>query len=93
MKEFDRHTIDIVARAVVSGNRGYGKRLDHVADAIAGLVTNRLEACEAPGAARARKRKKATLRLLDRRAIDALLQRVEKHLASLVLAKSVNGRP
>ena len=91
MEKFDRHTLDLVARAVVSGRRGHGKRLDRVADAIAGLLKNRLEATEAPGAVRTRSSHKAEKTLLDRELLNSLLRRIEKHLASLVLTQSVNG--
>jgi hypothetical protein len=92
MEKFNRHTIDLIARAVVSGRRGYGKRLDRVADAIAGLMKNRLEATEAPGAVRARGSRRAEAALPSRKTLDYLLNRIEKHLASLVLVQSADGR-
>jgi hypothetical protein len=92
MEKFDRHTLDLIARAVVSGRRGHGKRLDRVADAIAGLLKNRLAASEAPGVARARSSHKSDKSRLDREILNSLLRRIEKHLASRVLTQSVNGR-
>jgi len=92
MEKFNRHTIDLIARAVVSGRRGYGKRLDRVADAIAGLIKNRLEATEAPGAVHARNSHKAEAALPNREILDCLLNRIEKHLASLVLAQNTDDR-
>lgn len=92
MEKFDRHTLDLVARAVVSGRRGYGKRLDRVADGIARLIKNRLEATEAPGAARAHSSHEGEAALPDRETLEALLNRIEKHLAMLVLAQSADDR-
>lgn len=92
MEKLDRHTIDLIARAVVSGRRGYGKRLDRVADAIAALMKNRLEANQAPGAVRARSNDKAETALPNRETLHLLFNRIEKHLASLVLAQSANDR-
>jgi len=90
MERFDRHTLDLVARAVVSGRRGHGKRLDRVADAIAGRITNRLAAAEAPGVARAMRSHKDAHVLTDRATFDSLLHRIEKHLAMLVLAQTAH---
>lgn len=92
MEKFDRHTTDLIARAVISGRRGYGKRPDRIADAIAGLMTNRLEAAQAPGALRRRKRHQTKAELPSREMLDSLFHRIEKHLASLVLAQTTNGR-
>ncbi len=92
MEKFDRHTLDLVARAVVSGHRGYGKQLDRVADATASLLKNRLEAAAAPGAARARNSHKAEEALPDRETLVSLLNRIEKHLAMLVLAQGADDR-
>ena len=45
----ERHAIDAIARAVVSGRRGQGRRADALADAVAACMHNRLEAVGAPG--------------------------------------------
>lgn len=92
MEKFDRHTIDLIARAVVSGRRGYGKRFDRIADAIAGLIKNRLEAAEAPGAVVTDSSHIGNAALPDRGTLRCLLNRIEKHLASLVLAQAADDR-
>ncbi len=92
METFNRHTTDLIARAVVSGRRGYGKRLDRIADAITGLMTNRLEAAQAPGALHGRPPPQTKAELPNREILDSLFRRIEKHLASLVLSQTANGR-
>jgi len=92
MQTLNRHNLDLIAKAVISGQRGYGKPLDRIADTIAGLMTNRLEAAQVPGALRLPKRGRAKVKLPSREARDFLLRRVEKRLASLVLAQITDGR-
>jgi len=84
MKRLDRHMVDIVARAVVSGRRGRGARIDRLADLVAGLMRNRLEACGAPGALVARHLPQAQWPAVraESRLLDLLLERAGKHLAS-----------
>lgn len=89
----DRHTIDLIARAVVSGRRGHGKRVDRTADFIAGLMSNKLEAAGAKGAIRSRRSRPPDTSLQDRQILDLLLRRTEKHLASSVLVESGDGGP
>src|SRR4051794_25699704 len=48
----DRHALDAIARAVVSGERGLGAERNDLADAIASLMINRLAAANAVGHAR-----------------------------------------
>lgn len=92
IKSLSRHRVDLIARAVVSGRRGYGKGVDRVADSIAGLMKNRLDACGAPGATRARKSRRAALVVHDHEILKLLLSRAQKHLASLALVESKNDR-
>src|SRR2546423_821445 len=40
----DRHALDAIARAIVSGERGLGDAEDAIADAVASLMINRLDA-------------------------------------------------
>ncbi|MBI3246066.1 MAG: hypothetical protein HYZ50_06125 [Deltaproteobacteria bacterium] len=54
MDTWNRHMLDHVARAVVSGQRGHGDRIDRLADLVAELIRNRLEAVGAPVAKHAR---------------------------------------
>lgn len=91
-KSLSRHRVDLIARMVVSGRRGYGKGVDGVADSIAGLMKNRLEAAGAPGATRACKSRRAPSVVHDDEILKLLLSRVEKHLASLVLVESKDDR-
>jgi hypothetical protein len=80
----DRHALDAIARAVVSGRRGLGSRADALADHAAGMMRNRLAAMGAPGRARAatlasRRRPLASEPAVVRR----LLERVAKHLSAV----------
>jgi len=82
--EVDRHTLDRIARAVVSGRRGLGARADRLADHAAAMTRNQLAAMGAPGGARAasmavRRRPLASEPAVLRR----LVQRVAKHLAMM----------
>jgi len=73
----ERHAIDAIARAVVSGRRGQGRRADALADAVAACMHNRLEAVGAPGARRTRRRTPYRSPLLR-----LLFDRAAKHLAA-----------
>lgn len=90
-EELSRHTIDRIARALVSGRRGYGERVDRIADLVAGLMRNRLEAVGARGAKCVRRSRWTDAAPQDRQALGLLLDRVEKHLAWLVLAEGGSG--
>jgi hypothetical protein len=79
----DRHTLDRIARAVVSGRRGLGARADRLADRAAGMTRNRLAAMGAPGAARAARMSVRRRPLAAEPAVlRKLLERVAKHLAA-----------
>src|SRR5262249_42691574 len=45
----DRHELDAMARAIVSGERGLGGAADAIVDAVASLMINRLEAAGVAG--------------------------------------------
>jgi len=76
--------IDVVARAVVSGRRGQGARVDRLADLVAGLMRNRLEAGGAPGALKARRlpRAQSAAARTEPGLLNRLIERAGKHLAS-----------
>ncbi|TMB00215.1 MAG: hypothetical protein E6J70_10995 [Deltaproteobacteria bacterium] len=79
-----RREVDLVARAVVSGRRGHGRRMDRLADLVASTMRNRLEAAGASGAGRI-----GHVRgILDRDVRDVLVGRVAKHLAWAALRRS-----
>jgi hypothetical protein len=79
----DRHTLDRIARAVVSGERGLGARADALADRTAALVRNQLAALDAPGSARARRLPASRTPLaFEPTVVRQLLERVAKHLAT-----------
>jgi hypothetical protein len=80
----DRHRLDRIARAVISGRRGLGRAADGLADAAAAMTQNQRAAMGAGGSARAagasrRRRPLATEPAVLRR----LLERVAKHLAAM----------
>ncbi len=82
----DRHTIDQIARAVVSGRRGLGVERDRMADLVASLSRNRLEAVFAPGVRRARRRRPGSLASLDPM-VRCVLDRTAKHLAGFAASE------
>jgi|SRR2546429_2197635 len=85
-----RAEADRIARAVVSGRRGAGARADALAAKLASAMRSRLEAVQAPGAARVQRSSRAVPRLGDG---GRLLARVEKHLASWALVSDRRGDP
>jgi hypothetical protein len=92
MKPPSRQELDLIARAVASGRRGFGKRLDRLANETAALMTNRLEALGVRGATRKTPREGPRSRaLLDPRSFEVLLRRVEKHLGQRALVEVAVG--
>lgn len=86
----DRHTLDEVARAVVTGERGLGRELDRLADDMAGLMRNCLAASEAPGFQRVDRggwnapcRWQGISVRYGSDLVRVILARVDKHLAAL----------
>jgi hypothetical protein len=96
----DRHSLDALARAIVSGERGLGPMEDTIADDVASLMINRLAAAQAPG-----HRRVAHLRLdcperrprveerYGRRFLQLLIRRTDKHLDHLALLTLTDGEP
>jgi len=76
-----RRSIDAIARAVVTGRRHGGRRIDSLADLVASQMRNRLEAVGAPGARRMDKAARARS-LADAALVHVLLERTTKHLAA-----------
>lgn len=89
MKGLSRRSADLIARAVASGRRGYGKKVDEIADFVAGLMKNRLKAIGARGAKRARRIRRDPLG--DPQLLEAILRRTEKLLASMAFTESRSG--
>lgn len=89
MDTWNRHTLDHVARAVISGQRGYGDQIDRLADQVAELLRSRLEAVGVPGA-KAVPCSSGDSRL-EPQLLTALLARVEKHLAWQALTVGTHG--
>lgn len=92
---FGRHSLDRVARLVVSGERGGGGAQDRLADVVAGLMSNRLAAVGAAGARRARRTGSAARRAgvrLDRDILRRLVERTSKLLAAAALARDADAR-
>ena len=94
----DRHTLDAIARAVVSGERGLGDAADTIADDVASLMINRLDAAGVAGYQRvAHRRWKAPRRWqrierqYGRELLDALIQRTDKHLAHAAMMAFTRG--
>jgi hypothetical protein len=87
MKKLSRDMIDTIARAVVSGQRGYGQQIDSIADHLASFMRNRLQAVGARGADRAAVPRSKSAALDDGQILSLLLHRVQKHLANEALTK------
>jgi hypothetical protein len=80
-----RHEIDRIARAVASGRRGLGGRLDAFADAIAARMTAKLAAA----GVEIRGRRPRSRRVdLDRDTRSLIVARVTKHLPVVDAATS-----
>jgi hypothetical protein len=96
VKALDRHSLDAVARAVVSGRRGHGQRIDRLADFVAGLMPSRLAAL---GAGRAKPKRSnrepppVPAALRNPRTLETLLRRVQKHLEQKAMAEALRGGP
>jgi tungstate transport system ATP-binding protein len=85
----DRHALDRIAQAVVTGERGLGGNFDRIADDVASLLINRLSAVNAPGVGRISHltwddpvRCQKVTDHYGESVIQAILMRVEKHLAA-----------
>ena len=75
----------------MSGRRGYGPRIDGLADFVAGLMANRLAALGAGRGSAERRPKRIPAELRDRRRLEALLRRAGKHLEHKAMAEALGG--
>lgn len=96
----DRHALDAIARAVVSGERGLGDTADAIADDVASLMINRLAAAGVAGHHRvahrrwrAPRRRPRIERLYGRELLNVLIQRTDKHLAHAAMMALTRGDP
>lgn len=96
----DRHALDAIARAVVSGERGLGEAEDTIADDVASLMINRLAAALAPGHRRVAhlkwncpERWQRIEARYGRQFLRILIQRTDKHLDHLALLTLTHGEP
>ena len=96
----DRHTLDAIARAIVSGERGLGQREDTIADDVASLMINRLAAAQAPGHQRVAhlrwncpERWQRVEERYGRRFLQILIRRTGKHLDHRALLTLTHGEP
>lgn len=85
--KLDRATLDRIARAVVSGERGHGRVEDAWADRIAGLMRNRLAAVGCGGEP-APVDRWGVYATYNAALVDRLLARAAKHLAAAAVAEA-----
>ncbi len=97
MTMLDRHTLDQLARAGVSGRRSGAADLDRLANKMAALMHSRLRAAGAPGARRTSRQtltlENAARMLGGRDVLAVLVRRVDKHLAPLAQARLERADP
>jgi hypothetical protein len=96
----DRHALDVIARAIVSGERGLGDLADVIADDVASLMINRLAAAGVAGHRRvahlawdAPGRRQQVEGRYGRELIDVLVRRTDKHLAHAAMLAFTRGAP
>jgi hypothetical protein len=94
----DRHAIDAIARAVVSGERGLEVLADAIADDVASLMINRLAAGGVPGHQRVERRRwdaprrwQRIERRYGRELLNVLVQRTDKHMAHAAMVALTCG--
>jgi hypothetical protein len=94
----DRHALDAIARAIVSGERGLGDAADAVADDVASLMINRLAAAGVAGHRRvahlrwkAPRRRTRIEQQYGRELLNILIQRTDKHLAHAAMLAFTRG--
>ena len=82
-----RHDIDAVALSIVSGERGLGPQLNRLADAVASIISRKLNAFKAPGRVVNRGRRWGgkfqwfrVRRILPEPILNQILARVDKSL-------------
>jgi hypothetical protein len=88
----NRHRLDAIARAVVTGARGLGTMEDAIADDIASIMIGRLRAAGVPGYHRVAhltvdpaERWQHVKQRYGRELLDLLIRRTDKHLGSAAL--------
>src|SRR5262245_39366578 len=94
----DRHALDAIARAIVTGERGLDKEADEIADAVASLMINRLAAAGVPGHGRVAHlpwndpgRKSRVEQAYGRELVSVLIRRTDKHLAHAAMLAYARG--
>jgi hypothetical protein len=95
-----RNTLDAIARAIVSGERGLGEAEDRIADDVASLMINRLAAAQAPGHRRVAhlrwdcpERRPRIEERYGRPFLQLLIRRTDKHLDHLALLTLTDEEP
>jgi hypothetical protein len=88
----DRHRLDAIARAVVTGARGLGAVEDAMADDLASIMSDRLRAAGVTGYHRVAEqtgdpaeRWQQIKQRYGRELLDLLIRRTDKHLGSAAL--------
>lgn len=96
----DRHALEAIAGAIVSGQRGLGDGADAIADGVASLMINRLAAAGVSGHERvahrrwnAPRRRQHVERQYGRELVRVLIQRTDKHLAHAAMLAYTHGDP
>ena len=96
----DRHAVDAIARAIVSGERGLGAMADAIADDAASLMINRLEATGVAGHQRVAhlrsddpERRPRVEKRYGRELLTVLVRRTDKHLAHAAMLAVNRGDP
>jgi len=90
--------LDAIACAIVNGERGLGDTEDAIADAVASLMINRLDAAGVAGHQRVAHlrwndpdRRPRVEQLYGRELLDALIRRTDKHLAHAAMIAYTGG--
>lgn len=88
----DRHRLDAVARAVVTGARGLGAMEDAIADDVASIMSDRLRAAGVTGYHRVAdltadpvERWQRVKQRYGRELLDLLIRQTDKHLGAAAL--------
>jgi hypothetical protein len=95
----DRHRLDAVARAVVTGARGLGAMEDAIADDMASIMSDRLRAAGVTGYHRVADRTddpaerwQHVKQRYGRELLDLLIRRTDKHLGAAALLAYTGAR-
>ena len=96
----DRHALDAIARAVVTGDRGLGAVEDTVADDVASIMINRLAAAAVHGYRRVAHlewntphRWQSVEDRYGRDLLGLLIRRTDKFLAHAAMIALTHGQP